>query len=146
MLIWAFLICSLHLSSLKELLILKCCNICTDANLSASQITAMGISTQRSTFINWSKTTGKHYHNFITWKDLRADKLVKDWNESFTWKVVNEIYFVTVKGTIGQYPSSVNKIKDQRVFSETLFKSMFPAGYLGEWYHSVELDQWTVIT
>ncbi|KAJ0174116.1 hypothetical protein K1T71_010262 [Dendrolimus kikuchii] len=65
-----------------------------NASLSAGQITAMGISTQRGTFINWSKTTGKHYHNFITWKDLRADKLVKDWNESFTWKFIKTGAFV----------------------------------------------------
>ncbi|XP_004922481.2 putative glycerol kinase 5 isoform X1 [Bombyx mori] len=58
-----------------------------NANLSAGQITAMGISTQRSTFITWSRTTGKHFHNFVTWKDLRADSLVKQWNKSYTWKL-----------------------------------------------------------
>ncbi|KAJ8717914.1 hypothetical protein PYW07_005844 [Mythimna separata] len=58
-----------------------------DASLSASQVTAMGISTQRGTFINWSRKTGKPFHKFITWKDLRADKLVKQWNNSYTWKL-----------------------------------------------------------
>ncbi|XP_076221443.1 glycerol kinase 5 isoform X2 [Nomia melanderi] len=29
---------------------------------------------------------GKHYHNFITWKDLRADGMVKEWNSSMTMK------------------------------------------------------------
>lgn len=47
----------------------------------------MGISTQRSTFITWSQDTGKPFHRFITWKDLRADELVKQWNDSYTWKV-----------------------------------------------------------
>ncbi|GBP31915.1 Putative glycerol kinase 5 [Eumeta japonica] len=57
-----------------------------DAGLSAGQMTALGISTQRSTFITWSRLTGKPFHRFITWNDLRADKLVKNWNDSFTWK------------------------------------------------------------
>ncbi|XP_037295078.1 putative glycerol kinase 5 isoform X2 [Manduca sexta] len=48
----------------------------------------MGISTQRGTFTTWSQETGKHFHNFITWKDLRADALVKMWNDSFTWKLI----------------------------------------------------------
>ncbi|XP_049876871.1 putative glycerol kinase 5 [Pectinophora gossypiella] len=59
-----------------------------NANLSAGQMTAMGISTQRSTFITWSRETGKPFHRFITWKDLRADKLVKQWNHSYTWKLI----------------------------------------------------------
>ncbi|XP_076283866.1 glycerol kinase 5 isoform X3 [Lasioglossum baleicum] len=29
---------------------------------------------------------GKHYHNFITWKDLRADSMVKEWNSSITMR------------------------------------------------------------
>ncbi|XP_050352427.1 putative glycerol kinase 5 isoform X2 [Nymphalis io] len=48
----------------------------------------MGVSTQRGTFITWSKTTGKPFHRFITWKDLRADELVKQWNNSFSWKLL----------------------------------------------------------
>ncbi|XP_059060800.1 putative glycerol kinase 5 [Achroia grisella] len=59
-----------------------------DAGLNANQITAMGISTQRGTFITWSRKTAKPFHRFITWKDLRADKLVRQWNESYTWKLV----------------------------------------------------------
>lgn len=60
-----------------------------DAKFTARQVTAMGISTQRSTFITWSRSTGKPFHRFITWKDIRADELVRHWNNSFTWKVHN---------------------------------------------------------
>lgn len=60
-----------------------------DAKLTAKQVTAMGISTQRSTFITWSRSTGKPFHRFITWKDIRADELVRQWNDSYTWKVQN---------------------------------------------------------
>lgn len=70
-----------------------------DASLSAGQMSAMGISTQRSTFITWSRKTGKPFHRFITWKDMRADKLVKQWNESYTWKLIKAgayaLYLVT---------------------------------------------------
>ncbi|XP_039759512.1 putative glycerol kinase 5 [Pararge aegeria] len=59
-----------------------------NGKLTASQITAMGISTQRSTFITWSRETGKPFHRFITWKDLRADELVKQWNDSYTWRLI----------------------------------------------------------
>ncbi|CRL06301.1 CLUMA_CG018954, isoform A [Clunio marinus] len=59
----------------------------------------LGISTQRSTFTTWSKSTGKVFHNFITWKDIRADYIVKQWNNSWKLKGLNfsasMIYSVT---------------------------------------------------
>lgn len=69
----------------------------SESNLSADMISAMGISTQRSTFITWSKKTGRHFHNLITWKDLRADPLVKQWNESLLWKVGNVMVNISLK-------------------------------------------------
>lgn len=68
-----------------------------DAQLSAAAIATLGISTQRSTFITWHRETGKTFHNFITWKDLRADALVKKWNGSYILKVsCNCVYFVRI--------------------------------------------------
>lgn len=58
-----------------------------DAQLSAAAIATLGISTQRSTFVTWHRETGKTFHNFITWKDLRADALVRKWNGSYILKV-----------------------------------------------------------
>ncbi|GLV42202.1 uncharacterized protein CBL_03789 [Carabus blaptoides fortunei] len=57
-----------------------------DSKLSPGQITCLGISTQRCSFCCWNKKTGKSLHNFITWKDLRANKIVKQWNESLSMK------------------------------------------------------------
>lgn len=57
-----------------------------DAKLTPGDISCLGITTQRSTFITWDKITGNVFHNFITWKDLRADGLVKKWNSSFVMK------------------------------------------------------------
>lgn len=71
------------------------CYLLTGASLTSGQLTAMGISTQRSTFITWSRKTGKPFHRFITWKDMRADKLVKQWNVSYTWKVIIITSFIT---------------------------------------------------
>lgn len=56
------------------------------AGLRPAQITALGVSTQRSTFVTWDRRTGKPFHNFITWKDVRADSLVRQWNNSLTWR------------------------------------------------------------
>uniref|UniRef100_A0ABI7Y3D1 Glycerol kinase 5 n=1 Tax=Felis catus TaxID=9685 RepID=A0ABI7Y3D1_FELCA len=57
------------------------------AGIEMNQIVGLGISTQRATFITWNKKTGNHFHNFISWQDLRAIELVKSWNNSFLMKV-----------------------------------------------------------
>ncbi|XP_046852693.1 putative glycerol kinase 5 isoform X2 [Xenia sp. Carnegie-2017] len=54
--------------------------------LQYEDITAFGISTQRGTFLNFDKRTGRPIHNFITWQDLRAAELTENWNRSFTMK------------------------------------------------------------
>ncbi|XP_049814286.1 putative glycerol kinase 5 isoform X2 [Schistocerca nitens] len=60
----------------------------TDAGLSAAQLVALGISSQRCTFITWDRETGQPFHNFITWKDVRADSIVRQWNDSFSMKAM----------------------------------------------------------
>lgn len=60
----------------------------SDAGLQPSDITCIGISTQRGTFLNWSKSTGKPLHNFITWKDIRSDELCKEWDTSVTMRAI----------------------------------------------------------
>lgn len=58
-----------------------------DADLKSNNIKSIGLSTQRNTFITWNKKTGEHYHNFITWGDLRSNIIVKELNKSITFKV-----------------------------------------------------------
>lgn len=69
------------------------------ANLTVNDITTLAISTQRATFITWDKFTGQVFHNFITWKDLRADSLVNKWNSSISLKLLrgscHALYLVT---------------------------------------------------
>merc|ERR1739842_191938 len=52
-----------------------------------SSIRSIGICTMRSTFTTWDRRTGEEFHNFITWKDLRVDRLVRRWNRSLTLRV-----------------------------------------------------------
>uniref|UniRef100_A0A8C2NME1 ATP:glycerol 3-phosphotransferase 5 n=1 Tax=Capra hircus TaxID=9925 RepID=A0A8C2NME1_CAPHI len=59
------------------------------AGIEMNQIVGLGISTQRATFITWDKKTGKHFHNFISWQDLRATELVKSWNSSLLMKLIH---------------------------------------------------------
>ncbi|XP_020925228.1 putative glycerol kinase 5 isoform X3 [Sus scrofa] len=61
------------------------------AGIEMNQIVGLGISTQRGTFLTWDKKTGKHFHNFISWQDLRAVELVKSWNSSLLMKVQKAI-------------------------------------------------------
>ncbi|XP_043854883.1 putative glycerol kinase 5 [Dromiciops gliroides] len=58
------------------------------AGIQMHQVVGLGISTQRATFITWNKKTGNHFHNFISWQDLRAAELVKSWNNSFLLKLI----------------------------------------------------------
>ncbi|KAM3865820.1 glycerol kinase 5 [Diretmus argenteus] len=55
-----------------------------DAGVQMRQIEALGISTLRSTFTTWDRTTGVPFHNLISWQDLRASDLVRSWNRSCT--------------------------------------------------------------
>uniref|UniRef100_A0A663E3V0 Glycerol kinase 5 n=1 Tax=Aquila chrysaetos chrysaetos TaxID=223781 RepID=A0A663E3V0_AQUCH len=64
------------------------------AGLHMRQIAGLGISTQRATFITWHKRTGKPFHNFISWQDLRSAELVNSWNKSLLLKVVHVIFTV----------------------------------------------------
>ncbi|XP_059544268.1 putative glycerol kinase 5 isoform X4 [Myotis daubentonii] len=59
------------------------------AGIEMNQIVGLGISTQRATFITWNKKTGNHFHNFISWQDLRAIELVKSWNSSLIMKLIH---------------------------------------------------------
>ncbi|KAK3584659.1 hypothetical protein CHS0354_001238 [Potamilus streckersoni] len=59
------------------------------SGLAVEDITCMGITTQRNTFTLWDRETGKLYHNFLTWQDLRARNYVKEWNDSYTLKALN---------------------------------------------------------
>ncbi|XP_058043685.1 putative glycerol kinase 5 isoform X2 [Ahaetulla prasina] len=83
------------------------------AGLKMNQISALGLSTQRATFITWNKKTGKPFHNFISWQDVRAANLIKSWNRSFLMKAVHGI------SSLLHFFTRINKLLLARSFSFT---------------------------
>ncbi|XP_014256421.1 putative glycerol kinase 5 [Cimex lectularius] len=70
-------------------------NVMTSAikktEINVSQIKSLGISCQRCTFVTWNRLTNVPYHKFITWKDIRADEMVKNLNSSYTMKCLRGV-------------------------------------------------------
>ncbi|GFY00924.1 putative glycerol kinase 5 [Trichonephila clavipes] len=64
-----------------------------------ADITCLGISTLRASFLTWNRKTEETFHNFITWKDKRCEKLCEQWNSSFITKLLRfgagTLYFFT---------------------------------------------------
>ena len=54
---------------------------------------------KRATFVTWDKRSGKVFHNFITWKDVRAADLVNSWNDSLTMKSLRVVSSVLYRVT-----------------------------------------------
>jgi glycerol kinase len=48
------------------------------ADLTATDLAAVGITNQRETIVVWDKNTGKPYYNAIVWQDTRTDKICKE--------------------------------------------------------------------
>ncbi|XP_059164187.1 putative glycerol kinase 5 isoform X2 [Physella acuta] len=59
------------------------------SGLQPQQVTCMGITTMRATFVTWDRETGQPFHNLITWQDLRASDYVSVWNKSYTLRTLN---------------------------------------------------------
>jgi glycerol kinase len=47
----------------------------TNANLTASDLAAVGITNQRETAVVWDRKTGRPYYNAIVWQDTRTDRI-----------------------------------------------------------------------
>ncbi len=48
------------------------------ANVTAADLVAVGITNQRETTLVWDKNTGQPYHNAVVWMDTRTDKIVAE--------------------------------------------------------------------
>ena len=48
------------------------------ADLTPSDIAAVGITNQRETSLVWDRNTGKPVYNAIVWQDTRTDRIVKE--------------------------------------------------------------------
>ncbi|CRL00243.1 CLUMA_CG013516, isoform A [Clunio marinus] len=60
-----------------------------DAKRNAENVMCLGISVQRATFITFDKHSGKPFHQLISWKDQRGDKITKKFNKSLLLKVIH---------------------------------------------------------
>lgn len=43
--------------------------------------------------MTWNRETGEYFHNFITWKDLRADDLVNKFNDGILMKSMKGVCY-----------------------------------------------------
>jgi glycerol kinase len=59
------------------------------AGLKASDISAMGIATQRATSMLWDRNTGEPVYNFITWQDTRTSDECERINRSFLFNALH---------------------------------------------------------
>ena len=50
------------------------------ANLSASDIAAVGVTTHRETIVMWDRATGEPVHNAIMWMSKQTDDIVNEWS------------------------------------------------------------------
>lgn len=70
-----------------------------DANLTATDIAALGIATQRATFTMWDRKTGIPVYNFITWQDIRTASMCEKVAKSFKWKMIRRVAKIAYKFT-----------------------------------------------
>src|SRR5205809_905021 len=56
------------------------------ANLSASDLSALGIANQRETTVLWDRRTGTPVRNAINWEDTRTDRLCRALVEEFGYE------------------------------------------------------------
>ncbi|XP_017862866.1 PREDICTED: putative glycerol kinase 5 [Drosophila arizonae] len=95
-----------------------------NAKLTPADISCLTISTQRCTFLTWNHRTKEYYHNFITWKDLRADELVQQWNSSCLLRFMNgfsySLYLLTRQARF--LAGSVLKLMNGQVTPRLLYE------------------------
>ncbi|CAD5116473.1 DgyrCDS5356 [Dimorphilus gyrociliatus] len=77
-------------------------NAIKSANIKPQNVSCLGICVLRNTFITWDKKTGKPFHHFITWQDLRASEHVAETNRSLKLRLKeriaeNKVYFGTIE-------------------------------------------------
>jgi glycerol kinase len=60
------------------------------ANLTASDLAALGITNQRETAVVWNRRTGRPYYNAIVWQDTRTDRIASALDRDGRGKVIRE--------------------------------------------------------
>jgi glycerol kinase len=60
------------------------------ANLTAADLTALGITNQRETAVVWNRRTGRPYYNAIVWQDTRTDRIASALDRDGRGDVIRE--------------------------------------------------------
>lgn len=58
----------------------------------------------------FDRQTGRPYHNFISWQDMRSHTYVESWNKSLTLKVNLTIYYAFFVISFISHESSINNL------------------------------------
>ena len=53
-------------------------DVLSEANITVTDLAALGITNQRETTVVWSKSTGEPVCNAIVWQDTRTDAICRD--------------------------------------------------------------------
>lgn len=67
-----------------------CRDVLAKTGLTASDVTAIGITNQRETTVVWDRTTGRAIHNAIVWQDRRTSSLCQSLREAGHEAMVTE--------------------------------------------------------
>jgi len=67
-----------------------CQQVLSENDLTAADITAIGITNQRETTLVWDKTTGKAIYNAIVWQDRRTDDFCQAIHSKDTSALIND--------------------------------------------------------
>lgn len=59
-----------------------------EAKIAPNQISALGITVQRATFLLWDKKSGRPACNLVSWADVRAGDKAKEMNRSPVWRLL----------------------------------------------------------
>ncbi len=60
------------------------------AGLSATDLTAVGVTNQRETTVVWNPKTGRPWYNAIVWQDTRTDRIVSALDKGPKGKIIRE--------------------------------------------------------
>jgi len=75
---------------LLQTVIQTCQQVLSDSNLTARDVSAIGITNQRETTLVWDKTTGKTIYNAIVWQDRRTADFCQSIQSVETSALVND--------------------------------------------------------
>ncbi|MBD3350474.1 MAG: glycerol kinase [Candidatus Lokiarchaeota archaeon] len=94
-------------------------------NISAEEISAIGICNQRGSFCLWEKETGKPIINFINWADVRAADTCEKMNKNSKLRMIKGIAGIVAKITRSTILTATNKITFSTDFALVRLKWLF---------------------